>query len=129
VINPITSRTVFTTVTRTKSSTSLTTVTTDTVSTEVKSKLNLCFHRDIPLKFALSQNFIAALTRMITAAAPIVTQTVVELYENMYQCPPDYTMTLLCPEWTGNAIDSSDPSYDSNFLDCSVFARDAYGGS
>jgi hypothetical protein len=118
-------------VTRTKSSTSLTTVTTDTVSTEVKSKLNLCFqfHRAIPLKFALSQNFLAALTRMITAAAPIVTQTVVELYENMYQCPPDYTITLLCPEWTGDAIDSSDPSYDSNFLDCSVFAHDAYGGS
>lgn len=48
--------TVFTTLTRTKSSTSLTTVTTDTVYTEVKSKLNLCFHRATPLKFALSQN-------------------------------------------------------------------------
>ena len=77
----------------------------------------------------IPDNFTLALVETITAPAPVVTQLAVEYYDTTDQCPPAYTPAFLCPEGTADALDSSDPAYDPNYLTCPVLAQDGFGGS
>lgn len=77
----------------------------------------------------MSVQHLAALRATIFAPAPVQTLIAVEYDTTGDQCPPSYAASFLCPEGTGDAVDSTDPTYDENYLVCPVLAQDGFSGS
>lgn len=44
-------------------------------------------------------------------------------------CAPDYNPQFFCPEGTGDAVDSTDPTYNPDHVTCPVVTEDDFGGS